>query len=165
MTCFGFSITFINKQLQHGRKSARTCWFFIISSLWSHLWPRRLLGARTECRPPGARGCGTSGSPRSQCSSPRGWSSEQTQSHTTWQLPPEIHFTCDAELKFYLCDENVLWLDISVETVVEVTEVDCLKSLPHNALQGKMSSIAVCWYFLQTTKVHGEALNAREYNR
>ena len=46
-------------------------------------------------------------------------------------------------VEFYLCDENVLWLDVSVETVVEVTEVDSLKGLPDNALRGKMSSIDV----------------------
>ena len=96
MTCYDLLwilITFINQQ--YGRKSARKCWFFIISSLWSHLWPRHLLGARTGCHPPGARGFGTSGSPRSQCSSRQGWSSEQTRSHTTWPRPPEnIFYMC-----------------------------------------------------------------------
>ena len=37
----------------------------------------------------------------------------------------------------YLRDQDVLRLDVPVETVVEVTEVDGLQCLPHDALQGR----------------------------
>ena len=37
----------------------------------------------------------------------------------------------------YLRDQDVLRLDVPVETVVEVTEVDGLQCLPDDALQGR----------------------------
>ena len=37
----------------------------------------------------------------------------------------------------YLGDQDVLRLDVSVETVVEVTEVDGLQGLPDDALQDR----------------------------
>ena len=47
-------------------------------------------------------------------------------------------------MESYLGDEDVLRLDVPVETVVEVTEVDGLQGLPDDALHSRYLSIRDC---------------------
>ena len=69
--------------------------------------------------------------------------------------------------------ENVLWLDIPVQTVVKVTEVNCLESLPHDALR-KINKIVkipnvICLLMLVDITSRQQKLqrasNVREHNR
>ena len=46
----------------------------------------------------------------------------------------------------YLGDQDVLRLDVPVETVVEVTEVDGLQCLPDNALHSRRVQMSVRRY-------------------
>ena len=46
----------------------------------------------------------------------------------------------------YLRDQDVLRLDVPVETVVEVTEVDGLQGLPDNALHSRRVQMSVRRY-------------------
>ena len=197
MTCYDMLLIFIKKNSRNPFQPwlsnyKMSCWtkeqfnnsknclsFQILSAhiMTSHLWPRHRQEARTACPQPVALGSCTTWSPRSQCSSPPGWSSEQTQSHTASPRPPEknniVWNNKYCEYKVYLCDENVLRLDIPVQTVVKVTEVNCLESLPHDALR-KINKIVkipnvICLLMLvditSRQQKFQRASNVREHNR